>query len=94
MTEGSSILPQLVATFGGNTYNFSDYIYENMFHCFNLLATLGAFGLGTVVSWPSSALFQMRSEGEIELTTSQEGLVSAMAMLGAVVVQIVAGWWK
>ena len=54
-------------------------------------ATIGAFGLGTVVSWPSSALLQMREEGEIELNIGQEGLVSAMAMLGAVVVQIVAG---
>ena len=56
------------------------------------IATLGAFALGTVVSWPSSALLQMRSEGEIVLSTEQEGLVSAMAMLGAVFVQIVAGW--
>ena len=57
-----------------------------------IIATLGAFALGTVVSWPSLALLQMRSEGEIVLSTEQEGLVSAMAMLGVVFVQIVAGW--
>ena len=62
-------------------------IKDNMF----LLATLGAFGLGTVVSWPSNALLQIREEDEIQLSTAQESLVSSIAFIGAVLVQVVAG---
>ena len=60
-------------------------------HNIFLLATLGAFGLGTVVSWPSSALLQIRDEEEIQLSTAQEGLVSSIAFIGAVLVQVAAG---
>jgi len=71
MSEGSSIVPQLIATFG---------------------ATLGAFGLGTVVSWPSNALLQIREEDNIQLSTAQESLVSSIAFIGAVLVQVVGAF--
>jgi len=53
-------------------------------------ATLGAFALGNVISWPATSLLQISNEGEMALSTEQESNVVSISMIGSAVVPIFA----
>ena len=85
MSEGSSIGPQLVASFGGKIYDIG--VLKRF-----LSATLGAFALGNVVAWTSSALPGIKNDSEFgNLTTTEEGQIPAIFSLGAALVPWFAG---
>ena len=87
MSEGSSLIPQLIATLGGDFIEIIVNIILNI-----SLATLGAFALGNVIAWPATAILQIGDEDQIELSTEMESQVAAIGMIGSAVVPIIAGW--
>jgi len=55
-------------------------------------ATIGAFGMGTVLAWTSPALNSMRKEDEFrDMTKSEESWVGSLMPLGALVAAIPCG---
>ena len=83
------LIPQLLATFGGehnNTMNFETLQISYNFS----LATLGAFAYGTVNVWPSNALQDFQIPADIDISHSKEWVVSTF-MIGAGLVPWFAG---
>ena len=77
-----SLFPQLMATLGGSIASLIQLLIS-------ILATFGAFSLGTVIAWSSSALPKI--EEEIVLGDAKNWVVSVV-MIGAAIVPWVAGF--
>ena len=79
-----SFIPQFIATLGGNHINKNNKINHEIFS-----ATFGAFSLGNVIAWPSSALLSLTDD--IDLTKNEENWTVSIFMLGAALVPWLAG---
>ena len=78
-----SFIPQFIATLGGN------YRLINQRDDRKCSATFGAFSLGNVIAWPSSALLSLTAD--IPLTDTEENWTVSIFMLGAALVPWFAG---
>ena len=80
-----SFIPQFIATLGGN----SEDNKINKINDKTISATFGAFSLGNVIAWPSSALLSLTDD--IDLTKTEENWTVSIFMLGAALVPWLAG---
>ena len=78
-----SFIPQFIATLGGKSKLINEINY------YKCSATFGAFSLGNVIAWPSSALLSLTDD--IDLNKNEENWTVSIFMLGAALVPWLAG---